>query len=94
VRIGAPALSAQYMTMDKPAAVVLFELARAMVTGKTPTLGEVKEVPLGTDGGARSRAPFRRRREPVRNAAPAVPLIDPARGDCPAWGRPEKTAPG
>lgn len=37
---------ASYLKIDKPKPVVLFEVARGMVTGKTPDLGEVKQVDL------------------------------------------------
>jgi general stress protein 26 len=37
---------ASYLKIDKPKPVVLFEVVRGMVTGKTPNLGEVKQVDL------------------------------------------------
>jgi general stress protein 26 len=44
VLVGVTAVTAQYMTVNKPQAVVLFELVKGMVTGKAPEIGEVKEV--------------------------------------------------
>ena len=38
--IGVRAESAHFLTVDKPQAVVLFELVKGMVTGKAPDLGE------------------------------------------------------
>ena len=35
-----------YMKRDKPAPVVLFEVARALVTGKRPDVGEVRRLDL------------------------------------------------
>jgi general stress protein 26 len=35
---------AHFMELNKPQAVVLFELVKGMITGKTPDLGEVKTV--------------------------------------------------
>ena len=42
--IGVDADSAVFLKIDKPRPVVLFEVARAIATGKTPELGEVKHV--------------------------------------------------
>jgi general stress protein 26 len=42
--IAIEAVSAQYLKIDKPQWVVLFEVARGMVTGKTPNVGEVQRV--------------------------------------------------
>jgi len=42
--IGVQATSAHFMTVDKPQAVVLFELVKGMVTGKAPSIGEMHEV--------------------------------------------------
>ena len=39
VLIGVRAVSAQYMTLEKPQALVLFDLVKAKVTGKTPEMG-------------------------------------------------------
>ena len=46
VLIGVTAVTAHYMTVNKPQAVVLFEVVKGMVTGKSPQIGEVKEVPM------------------------------------------------
>jgi general stress protein 26 len=46
VLIGVNASSATFLKIDKPKPVVLFEVARGMVTGKTPNLGEVQHVEL------------------------------------------------
>jgi general stress protein 26 len=44
--------SAVYLKIDKPRPVVLFEVAKGMVTGSTPDLGEVQHVDGGElDGG-------------------------------------------
>ena len=42
--IGVDADSAVYLKIDKPKPVVLFEVARGMITGKTPDIGEVRKV--------------------------------------------------
>jgi general stress protein 26 len=42
--IGVQAASAHFMTVDKPQAVVLFQLVKGMVTGKAPSIGEMQEV--------------------------------------------------
>jgi general stress protein 26 len=42
--IGVTAVSAHFLSVDKPQAVVLFEVLRGMVTGGKPDIGEVKEV--------------------------------------------------
>ena len=42
--IGVKAVSAHFLTVDKPQAVVLFQLVKGMVTGKAPDLGEMHEV--------------------------------------------------
>ena len=44
VLIGVRAVSAQYMTLEKPQALVLFDLVKAKLTGKTPEMGEVKRI--------------------------------------------------
>ena len=44
--IGVNARSAQYMTLEKPQPLVLFELVKSKLTGKTPEIGKVKEVRL------------------------------------------------
>ncbi len=55
VLIGVRAVSAQYMSVEKPQALVLFELVKAKVTGKTPEIGQVKEVRMAkVRGGKRS----------------------------------------
>jgi len=62
VLIGVTAVTAQYMTVNKPQPLVLFELAKGMVTGKAPDVGEVKEVPI------RNRRTGRTRTRPPRPA--------------------------
>jgi general stress protein 26 len=63
VLIGVRALSAQYMTVDKPQPVVLFEIVRGMVTGKMPKMGEVKTLRGAAGRLARpGAAPASRRR--------------------------------
>ncbi len=53
--IGVRAVSAQYMTLEKPQALVLFDLVKAKVTGKTPEMGEVKRIRLRPRRAASSR---------------------------------------
>jgi general stress protein 26 len=63
VLIGVRAISAQYMTLEKPQALVLFDLVASKLTGKTPEMGEVKRVrlarppsrPVKPKGASRSR---------------------------------------
>ena len=50
--IGVRALSAQYMTQEKPQPLVLFDIVKSKLTGKTPQMGKVKRVKLPA---ARSR---------------------------------------
>jgi general stress protein 26 len=61
VLIAVKAVSAQYMTVNKPKPLVLFELAKGMLTGKAPDVGEVKEVPIKNrrTGSVRIRRPAR-----------------------------------
>jgi general stress protein 26 len=42
--IGVTAESAHFLSIDKPQVVVLFELAKGIVTGKAPDLGKVEQV--------------------------------------------------
>jgi general stress protein 26 len=42
--IGVKAVSAHFMTVDKPQVMVLFELVKGMVTGKAPEIGEEHAV--------------------------------------------------
>jgi general stress protein 26 len=46
VLIGVDASSATFLKIDKPRPVVLFEVARGIVTGSAPNLGEVQHVQL------------------------------------------------
>ena len=46
VLIGVEARSAQFMTVDKPRPVVLFEYLKGLVTGERPDVGEVEKVEL------------------------------------------------
>ena len=66
VLIGVRAVSAQYMTLEKPQALVLFDLVKAKVTGQTPELGEVKHIRLRP-----------RRAAPSRKKSPAPPRAKP-----------------
>lgn len=64
VLIGVTAVTAQYMTVNKPQPLVLFEVVKGMVTGEAPDVGEVKEVPLRnrrTGRVAARRVPTERR---------------------------------
>ena len=56
VLIGVDAVTAQYMTVNKPQPLVLFEVMKGMVTGKAPDVGEVKEVPIRNRRTGRIRA--------------------------------------
>jgi general stress protein 26 len=47
VLIGVRAVSAQYMTLEKPQALVLFDLVASKLSGKTPEMGQVKRIRLG-----------------------------------------------
>jgi general stress protein 26 len=44
VLVGVDIESARFMEVNKPKAVVLFELARASVTGGTPDIAEIRDV--------------------------------------------------
>ncbi len=70
VLIGVRAVAAHYMTVDKPQALVLFEIVRSKMTGKTPEMGQVKEVRLGR---RRAGVPASRSASPRvrRNGRPA-----------------------
>jgi general stress protein 26 len=56
ILIGVDAVTAQYMTVNKPQPLVLFEVVKGMVTGKAPDVGEVKEVPIRNRRTGRLRA--------------------------------------
>ena len=62
VLIAVDAVTAQYMTVNKPQPLVLFELVKGMVTGKPPDVGQVKQVPLRNR--RTGRVAVRRPREP------------------------------
>lgn len=51
--IGVDAYSVVYLKQDKPAPMILFEVAKALVTGSTPEMGEIKKVSKGELSGAR-----------------------------------------
>jgi hypothetical protein len=57
------AVSAHYMAVDKPQALVLFEIVKSKMTGKTPEMGQVREV----------RMPRRRRTAAARSTSPRRP---------------------
>jgi len=61
ILIGVDAVTAQYMTVNKPQPLVLFELVKGMVTGKAPHIGDVKEIPVKNrrTGSVRARRPPR-----------------------------------
>ncbi|HEX4439565.1 MAG TPA: pyridoxamine 5'-phosphate oxidase family protein [Thermoanaerobaculia bacterium] len=65
VLVGVKAVTAQYMTVNKPQPLVLFEVVKGMVTGKTPQIGEVKEVAMRNrrTGAVRTRRPARGERD-------------------------------
>ncbi|HXI13550.1 MAG TPA: pyridoxamine 5'-phosphate oxidase family protein [Thermoanaerobaculia bacterium] len=56
VLIGVDIHTAMYMEVNKPQPVVLFEVLTSMVTGKTPNIGDVKEISGGEARRARSSA--------------------------------------
>lgn len=51
VLIGVKVHFAQYMTVDKPQPLVLFEIVKSLMTGKTPEMGEVKVVSMRRGAG-------------------------------------------
>ena len=59
VLIGVRAVSAQYMTLEKPQALVLFDLVASKLTGKTPELGQVKRLRLGPKAKGEPKAKSR-----------------------------------
>jgi general stress protein 26 len=65
VLIGVRAVSAQYMTLEKPQALVLFDMVAAKLAGKTPELGEVKRIRLRPPAGRAASAKTRAKRRPV-----------------------------
>ena len=66
VLIGVTAVSAHYMTVDKPKAAVLFEIVKSRVTGQTPEMGRVKEIrPRSRGRTARSSASSSSPRRPA-----------------------------
>jgi general stress protein 26 len=72
VLIGVHARSAQYLRVDKPQPLMLFEFVKGMVTGKQPDWGEVKQVrtaPARRTAAGRRPAPRRRPAEPRKAAA-------------------------
>jgi general stress protein 26 len=70
VLIGVRAASAQYMTLEKPQALVLFDVVKAKLTGKTPEFGEVKEIRL--PGPRAAAASQRKGKTPGRSRARAT----------------------
>jgi len=54
--IGVRALFAQYMGLDKPQPLVLFDIVKSKLTGKTPKMGRVKRVKLPASGFRRRAA--------------------------------------
>lgn len=54
VVIGVDVESAVYLKVDKPKPVVLFEVAKGMITGSTPDVGEVKRVSAREMAGRQS----------------------------------------
>ena len=73
VLIGVRAVSAQYMTLEKPQALVLFDLVASKLTGKTPEIGEVKRIRFARPGG-------RGRAKPAVSARRRVGAIAPKGG--------------
>lgn len=58
VLLGVDIDSAFYMEVNKPQPVVLFEIARGIITGKTPDIGKIREVTKGeVRRDSRSTAP-------------------------------------
>ena len=64
VLIGVTIESAMFMEVNKPKAVILFEILKGMLTGKPADLGQVQRVT-----GAETR-PRAGKRKPARSAAP------------------------
>ena len=77
VLIGVRAVSAQYMTLEKPQALVLFDLVASKLTGRTPELGEVKQVRLHAPR-PQSKAKSKPKAAPKRRPA-ARPAARPRR---------------
>ena len=65
VLVGVRAVSAQYMTLEKPQALVLFDLVTSKLTGKTPEIGEVKRIRIARPA-ARAGKPASRTRSRAR----------------------------
>jgi general stress protein 26 len=70
VLIGVHARSAQYLAVDKPQPILLFEFVKGMVTGRTPDWGKVKRVAMGRKS-AGERVPARRGTAPRSGGAAA-----------------------
>ena len=77
VLIGVRAVSAHYMTLEKPQALVLFDLVASKLTGKTPEMGHVKRIRLAPKrrppaaSGARSRRRVSARGSSARRKRPS-----------------------
>jgi general stress protein 26 len=65
VLIGVHAVSAQYMTLEKPQALVLFDMVAAKLAGKTPEMGEVKRIRLRPPAGRATSSRTGAKRRPV-----------------------------
>lgn len=69
VLIGVRAVSAQYMTLEKPQALVLFDLVASKLTGRTPELGEVKRIQLAPAAARAASSKPRAKRRPLARAS-------------------------
>ena len=68
VLIGVRAVSAEYMSLEKPQALVLFDVLASKLTGKTPELGTVKHVRMA-ERKPRAAAAVRKKKTPGRSRA-------------------------
>jgi len=69
VLIGVRAISAQYMTLEKPQALVLFDIVTAKLRGETPEMGQVKRVRMAGPRAIRARAKSTRRPRAPRSSS-------------------------
>ena len=68
VLIGVHAKSAQYMSLDKPQAIVLFDILKSKLMGTTPEIGPVKRVTISKGEPVKAASSRTRRRSTARPA--------------------------
>ena len=97
--IAVHARSAQYMTLDKPQPVVLFELLKGMVTGKAPTLARSRRSPCASAGPpppgrpAERGGPFEEARRRRKTGAPGTATPRRSTSSPPAPWPPRRSQP-